>query len=61
MNAIVDKHVSKKCGTQDVINATQTIIGKYGHIGILYTRGSIYLKEYLIAILEVLCTTVGVT
>ncbi len=25
-------------------------LGKYGHIGISYTRGSIYPKEYLIAI-----------
>ncbi len=27
-----------------------SIVGKYGHIGILHTRGSIYPKEYLVAI-----------
>ncbi len=36
-------------------------LGKYGHIGILYIRGSIYPKEYLIAILGVCCTIVGIT
>ncbi len=28
-------------------------LGKYGHIGILYIRGIIYPKEYLVAILGV--------
>ncbi len=37
------------------------IVDKYSHIGILYTRGSIYPKQYLIAIPEVWCTTLGIT
>ncbi len=37
------------------------ILGKYGHIGILYIRGSIYPKEYLVVIPGVCYTIVGTT
>ncbi len=36
-------------------------IGKYGHIGILYTGGSIYPEQYLVAIPGVCFTIVGIT
>ncbi len=41
--------------TQELFNShsQRYLTGKYGHNGILYTRGSIYLKKYLIAIMEV--------
>ncbi len=54
MKIVKEKKISESCGGSPGV-------GKYGHIGILYIRGSIYPKEYLNVIPGVFYTIVGTT